>query len=383
MKCPKCHTEQNNKTECESCGIIFEKYFKAREEKTTIQEQQAQSGQSPAADIPATTGKPVLPFLYFLAGVAVAGLAVFYSLKPTGDMDTAEIDADRQQTTAQQSHPDPAPVRTTSQPARNRDSTRAVSRALQATVFIKTPWGVGSGFFVDDQCHIVTNRHVVKFDRTKLANLERQLADLKENIDLEQKNIDSLEEMLNSGRKIPNRRYYEKGLQFKAQRVAEAGKEYAKIEETVDKIKNNIAWSNITVILADGSNHSVSTIYDSFNNDLALLEIFCDNRSPYLQTTSSMNLAQGQQVYTVGNPAGLQHTVTSGIFSGYREYDGKRYLQTDAPINPGNSGGPLIDESGNVIGVNSMILKETQGIGFAIPIETVLKDFAVTLNRGR
>jgi S1-C subfamily serine protease len=80
-------------------------------------------------------------------------------------------------------------------------------------------------------------------------------------------------------------------------------------------------------------------------------------------------------VYTVGHPVGLRHSVTSGIISGFREHAGVRYIQTDAPINPGNSGGPLIDLNGEVVGVNTMILADTEGIGFAIPIEVVLDEF--------
>lgn len=84
---------------------------------------------------------------------------------------------------------------------------------------------------------------------------------------------------------------------------------------------------------------------------------------------------QGQKVYTIGNPSGLRHTVTSGIISGYREYKDNPLIQTDAPINPGNSGGPLIDENGRAIGVNTMIIRDTEGIGFAIPMKSVFEEF--------
>ena len=77
----------------------------------------------------------------------------------------------------------------------------------------------------------------------------------------------------------------------------------------------------------------------------------------------------------------MRNTVTSGIFSGYRKAAGNDdiYLQIDAPINPGNSGGPLIDGHGNVYGVNTMILTNTEGLGFAIPIEAVFDDFRISL----
>ena len=94
-----------------------------------------------------------------------------------------------------------------------------------------------------------------------------------------------------------------------------------------------------------------------------------------------IGMQQGDKVYTIGSPVGLRHTVTAGIFSGYRQHEtnGQVYLQTDAAINPGNSGGPLIDEHGFARGVNTMILRDTQGIGFAIPIEKVFEEFRSTL----
>lgn len=92
-------------------------------------------------------------------------------------------------------------------------------------------------------------------------------------------------------------------------------------------------------------------------------------------------MREGDKVYTIGSPVGLRNTVTSGIFSGYRSYSGDNqlYLQTDAAINPGNSGGPLIDENGYVRGVNTMILRDTEGIGFAIPIDVVFEEFSSSL----
>jgi S1-C subfamily serine protease len=71
--------------------------------------------------------------------------------------------------------------------------------------------------------------------------------------------------------------------------------------------------------------------------------------------------------------------VTAGIVSGYRRYRDSTVIQTDAPINPGNSGGPLIDTRGRAIGVNTMILQNTEGIGFAIAIEEVWDEFAFQL----
>jgi serine protease Do len=110
----------------------------------------------------------------------------------------------------------------------------------------------------------------------------------------------------------------------------------------------------------------------SKKHDLALLKVD-GYQTPALQPATAHHLAQGDQVYAIGNPANLRNTVTSGIFSGYEG----SFIQTNAQINPGNSGGPLIDPEGRVLGINTK--KKTgnaiEGLGFAIPIQTALEDF--------
>ncbi|MBT8338971.1 MAG: trypsin-like serine protease [Desulfatitalea sp.] len=100
------------------------------------------------------------------------------------------------------------------------------------------------------------------------------------------------------------------------------------------------------------------------------------NDCPYLETKDANQVQLGQKVYTIGNPSGLRHTVTAGILSARPHEENNQVIQTDAPINPGNSGGPLIDEKGSVIGINTMVLEKTEGIGFAIPIGKALFEFS-------
>ncbi|MDD2218563.1 MAG: PDZ domain-containing protein, partial [Desulfoplanes sp.] len=105
--------------------------------------------------------------------------------------------------------------------------------------------------------------------------------------------------------------------------------------------------------------------------DLALLKIHSKTPLPYLVFGDSDTIQDGEWVLAIGNPFGLDHTVTAGIISakgrviGAGPYD--NFLQTDASINPGNSGGPLLNMRGEVIGINSAIVASGQGIGFAIP----------------
>ena len=125
------------------------------------------------------------------------------------------------------------------------------------------------------------------------------------------------------------------------------------------------------------------------SHDLALLQIDLPNLVPAV-LADSKNLVVGQKVYAIGNPFGLQGTMTTGIISAIRSIHGPQgatidnAIQTDAAINPGNSGGPLLNSRGEVIGINSLIatgnegVEQNAGIGFAIPINTakvVLGDF--------
>ncbi len=112
--------------------------------------------------------------------------------------------------------------------------------------------------------------------------------------------------------------------------------------------------------------------------DLAVLKISSPRPLPVLKLADSEKLRQGQLVLAFGNPLGLENSVSLGVVSSVgrqiRVDDPLLYIQTDAPINPGNSGGPLVDASGDVVGINTFILSQSggsEGIGFAIPSNVV------------
>jgi serine protease Do len=108
--------------------------------------------------------------------------------------------------------------------------------------------------------------------------------------------------------------------------------------------------------------------------DLALLKVE-DKDAPrfkYVALGSADALSVGERVFAIGSPLGLERTVTEGILSTKtREMGGSLYLQTTAQINPGNSGGPLFNLSGEVVGVTNMKVSSGEGLGFAIPVESV------------
>lgn len=128
------------------------------------------------------------------------------------------------------------------------------------------------------------------------------------------------------------------------------------------------------------------------NLDLALLKIDAGADLPFLTLGNSDQIRVGNWVIAIGNPYGLDHTVTTGVISAKgrpinveeRQYE--NLLQTDASINPGNSGGPLLNLKGEVVGINTAISAEAQGIGFAIPTSTVvqvLEDLKNNVSKGR
>lgn len=133
--------------------------------------------------------------------------------------------------------------------------------------------------------------------------------------------------------------------------------------------------SEITVTLADGRKFKGAVKGADRLSDIALLKIDGTNL-PAARLGDSDSVPIGAFVIAVGNPLGFEQTMTFGILSGKgREIPevGKEFrnlLQTDAAINPGNSGGPLVDLEGRVIGINTAIIRQAQGMGFAIPINS-------------
>jgi serine protease Do len=137
----------------------------------------------------------------------------------------------------------------------------------------------------------------------------------------------------------------------------------------------------IKVKLADQTEHEARLIGKDGRTDLALIKLRkTSGNLPFARLGASSQLDVGDWVMAIGNPFGLEHTVTAGIVSakgrviGAGPYD--NFIQTDASINPGNSGGPLINATGEVVGVNSAIFSQSGGnvgIGFAIPIDLARK----------
>jgi Do/DeqQ family serine protease len=134
----------------------------------------------------------------------------------------------------------------------------------------------------------------------------------------------------------------------------------------------------VTVLLKDGRQFKGKVLGEDTLTDVAVVQVEAKGL-PIVSLGDSQKLQPGEWAIAIGNPLGLDNTVTVGIISATGRSGADigisdrrvRYIQTDAAINPGNSGGPLLNAKGQVIGVNTAILQGAQGLGFAIPIDTV------------
>jgi serine protease Do len=134
----------------------------------------------------------------------------------------------------------------------------------------------------------------------------------------------------------------------------------------------------VLVKLSNGREYFAKILGHDSHTDLAVLKISTLRSLPEAKFGHSFDLQVGEWVMAIGNPYGLEGTVTVGIISGKGRTDlgitrFESFIQTDASINPGNSGGPLISLEGSIIGINTGVAAIGSGVGFAIPVETALK----------
>src|SRR5881296_3507960 len=145
---------------------------------------------------------------------------------------------------------------------------------------------------------------------------------------------------------------------------------------------------DITVRLSDGRKFTAKLVGRDPKTDLAVLKVEAPSPLPAAELGDSDHLRVGQWAIAIGNPFGLDRTVTVGIISatarnrvGVATYE--NFIQTDASINPGNSGGPLLNLDGKVIGINTAIVAAGQGIGFSIPINQAREVMRQLIASGR
>ncbi|GBC61104.1 hypothetical protein DENIS_2064 [Desulfonema ishimotonii] len=287
----------------------------------------------------------------------------------------------------------------------------AIEKASLGTVTVKTPAGTGSGFFITNDGYILTNKHVIRGDENRqretrkyIGKVDNRVKQIKKDFRAEKERLRKTKTYLDNYRKSVNA-IKKDTRKNRAIREAEEAKYAMELEKynawkkdyeerkrdfesnrrqyETDKISykrsNSIAQLTQTfkIILKDDTELDVYLVSASSQYDLALLKL--DRyKTPKLTPAQARQVAQGGRVYAIGSPIGLGDSVSSGVLSGFD----RGYIQTNAQIYPGNSGGPLINESGEVIGINTLkqITYKFEGLGFAIPVQKAISEFGIRAN---
>ncbi len=282
-------------------------------------------------------------------------------------------------------------------PPRNR-----VEEATLGTVTIITLAGSGSGFFVTEDGHILTNKHVIRPDggmkekaashyesQDKIAaQVSRSLAAEEARLRSMQESLENLQNLAEAERNPAMKAMLEDKYRSDRETLERLGQdhearknEFREKRESYEREKRDFQQKtsradrmmSFTITLKDNSEQDAYLVAISETADLALLKI--DGRkTPALKLGRLDQVTQGETVYAIGSPVGLKDSVSSGIISGFDGF----FLKTDAKIYPGNSGGPLINQSGEVIGINTLkqITHKFEGLGFAISTDAALSEFS-------
>lgn len=367
--CPKCSHKQDGGTECQSCGVIFARYQKILARKAEAALQEKKPPQKPPSRLP-----------YLITIVALIGLVTYLFLSPKQQQTLKTEDIATRTEEPQERVVTTKKVTQYSAPPVKKRQKSSLQRATYATVQVQTSWGTGSGFFITES-FIVTNKHVIEPQPQQLLKLQKDVTDIRELVRLEKEKLTRLQ---NDYQKIspgPTKKQLKILITRTQNGINKVQPQLNKLEDQLERLNQANRNDDLKIVLIDGSEYSAYIAEVSEDHDLALLSTSVIDAITLPAPQQMRRLQQGEKVYTIGSPRGLSNTVTAGIFSAYRlltESDDV-LLQVDAPINPGNSGGPLVDETGHVRGVNTMILTESEGIGFAIPIETVVEEFGASL----
>ena len=142
---------------------------------------------------------------------------------------------------------------------------------------------------------------------------------------------------------------------------------------------------DVTVLCYDGTEHEAFVLGMDEDMDIAVL-VVPEAKFPVLEVAPAEQILTGNDVYAIGAPKSMAYTLTKGVISAKeRQLGSYTYVQTDAPINSGNSGGPLLSDAGQVVGMNTMKLNDSEGIGLAIPIGVIcnyLQSLEIPLDAG-
>lgn len=277
-----------------------------------------------------------------------------------------------------------------------------VQGASLSVVGIQTPMVSGSGFFVSADGYILTNKHIIKpagiqawkelerkYKLTRefyqksnksLRNKRARLTEIEKELDVLSEEIDRLDELY--AKRLVRREYnmlrseyveIEKEYKVEKQNNSIIKRKYVDARREYN-LKSGLAIIRkvFKTVLKDGTIINARLVGISDSHDLALLKMDGYN-TPYLSPAITLP-SQGEKVFAIGSPLEIKDVMTAGVISSIRD----DLLISDATVLPGSSGGPLVDEAGEVVGVNSFVISTRYGsgdLGVAININTALEQF--------
>ncbi len=282
----------------------------------------------------------------------------------------------------------------------------AVDAAAMATVTVTTPAGTGSGFFISNDGYLLTNRHVLYGDEHRAEQVAAAISKIDTQVDVAKADMavqasrlaaekDVLEEMAAVLEKMPDRSSQKERLKqqyedrmayyqavkkdFERQKADfERRKQQYESEKTDFEGRQAVAGvaRSFEITLKNGETLYAYLVRASDRHDLALLKV-SGCKTPFIPAAHRAQVSQRQRVWAIGSPLNISDTMKDGTVSGFA----KGYIQTNAQIYPGNSGGPLVNENGEVVGINTLkeLTRKFEGMGFAIPIDTALAEFGDVL----
>lgn len=281
-----------------------------------------------------------------------------------------------------------------------------VQGASLSVVGIQTPMVSGSGFFVSADGYILTNKHIIKpagiqawkelerkYKLTRefyqksnksLRNKRARLTEIEKELDVLSEEIDRLDELY--AKRLVRREYnmlrseyveIEKEYKVEKQNNSIIKRKYVDARREYN-LKSGLAIIRkvFKTVLKDGTIINARLVGISDSHDLALLKMDGYN-TPYLSPAITLP-SQGEKVFAIGSPLEIKDVMTAGVISSIRD----DLLISDATVLPGSSGGPLVDEAGEVVGVNSFVISTRYGsgdLGVAININTALEQFKIFL----
>lgn len=278
-----------------------------------------------------------------------------------------------------------------------------VAASALATVTVRSAIGIGSGFFISENGFLLTNRHVIWGDTNQGKAMENAIDQAEDRISaaerefelntrqlaLERETLTEMETVLEklppgSAQRESLRQQYQSRMDYYQNVKKSLDDKQADFErqKTLFRSEKSDYESrqaragvsrNFEITLKTGESLQAWLVRASEDHDLALLKVDgC--KTPYIPAVESSSAAQQLKVFAIGSPLNFADTIQNGIVTGFSG----GFIQTNARIYPGNSGGPLVDEAGQVIGINTFkeLTRNFEGMGFAIPIRTALEEFA-------